>query len=149
MSNSNAAERRQFSTLSSSLDARLLRALAALSFTHQTPVQAAALPPALQGKDILARARTGSGKTLAYGIPILQHILTAKSALQPTDVDFHATRALILVPTRELSQQVASQLAKVSAALEDDALSVLNVSGSNPTGKKQRGQHGDKVQRYL
>lgn len=142
------ASTRQFSTLSSSIDPRLLRALASCSFTHQTPVQASVLPPALAGRDILARARTGSGKTLAYGIPMLQHILTAKAAFPRTDIDFHATRALVLVPTRELSAQVATQLSRVSAALEEDALAVLNVSGGDAkSGKKQRGIHGDKVQR--
>ena len=62
----------------STLDARLLRALAELSFTHPTLVQAKAIPLLLEGKDVLARARTGSGKTAAYAIPAVQKILAAK-----------------------------------------------------------------------
>ncbi|RKO85649.1 P-loop containing nucleoside triphosphate hydrolase protein, partial [Blyttiomyces helicus] len=78
------------------LDPRLLRALAKLGFAHPTLVQAKAVPLAMQGRDILARARTGSGKTAAYCMPIVQKILSAKEAV----------RALILVPTRELAEQV-------------------------------------------
>lgn len=60
------------------LDPRLARAVAQLNFTHPTLVQAKAIPLALGGKDILARARTGSGKTAAYAIPIVQKILQSK-----------------------------------------------------------------------
>ena len=60
------------------LDNRLLRAIAKLGYSHPTLVQAKAVPLALQGKDILARARTGSGKTAAYCMPIVQKILLAK-----------------------------------------------------------------------
>ena len=62
----------------SSLDPRILRALADLSFTHPTLVQAKAIPLLLEGKDVLARARTGSGKTAAYAVPAVQKILTGK-----------------------------------------------------------------------
>lgn len=60
------------------LDARILRALADLSFTHPTLVQTQAIPLILQGKDVLAKARTGSGKTAAYGLPAVQRVLIAK-----------------------------------------------------------------------
>lgn len=60
------------------LDARILRALADLSFTHPTLVQTQAIPLILQGKDVLAKARTGSGKTAAYGLPAVQRVLVAK-----------------------------------------------------------------------
>ena len=63
---------------STSLDARLLRALADLKFAHPTLVQAKAIPLLLAGKDVLARARTGSGKTGAYAIPAIQKVLEAK-----------------------------------------------------------------------
>jgi superfamily II DNA/RNA helicase len=65
--------------LSTLLDARLLRSLADLSFTHPTLVQAQAIPLILQGKDVLAKARTGSGKTAAYGLPAVQRVLMAKA----------------------------------------------------------------------
>jgi superfamily II DNA/RNA helicase len=61
------------------LDARILRSLADLSFTHPTLVQAQAIPLVLQGKDVLAKARTGSGKTAAYGLPAIQKVLLAKA----------------------------------------------------------------------
>jgi superfamily II DNA/RNA helicase len=63
----------------STLDPRVSRALADLSFAHPTLVQAKAIPLLLEGKDVLARARTGSGKTAAYCVPAVQKILDAKS----------------------------------------------------------------------
>lgn len=60
------------------LDSRLVRALAKLKFTNPTLVQAKAIPLALQGVDILARARTGSGKTAAYCLPVIQNIIQLK-----------------------------------------------------------------------
>ena len=68
-----------FSSLSHILDARILRALAEQGFARPTLVQAKAIPLALEGLDILARARTGSGKTAAYCIPLVQKILNVKS----------------------------------------------------------------------
>ncbi|KAJ3097880.1 putative ATP-dependent RNA helicase ddx56, partial [Phlyctochytrium planicorne] len=60
------------------LDPRVLKAIAKLGFSKPTLVQVSAIPLALKGKDILARARTGSGKTLAYCIPLIQKILAVK-----------------------------------------------------------------------
>ncbi|NXS52960.1 DDX56 helicase, partial [Brachypteracias leptosomus] len=57
------------------LDQRLLRAVAELGWATPTAIQAEAIPLALEGRDLLARARTGSGKTGAYGLPLLQHLL--------------------------------------------------------------------------
>ncbi|NXF89143.1 DDX56 helicase, partial [Eubucco bourcierii] len=57
------------------LDGRLLRAVAELGWATPTAIQAQAIPLALEGRDLLARARTGSGKTGAYGLPLLQHLL--------------------------------------------------------------------------
>ncbi len=68
-----------FSSFSHLLDARILRALADTGFARPTLVQAKAIPLALEGRDILARARTGSGKTAAYSIPLVQNILRAKA----------------------------------------------------------------------
>ncbi len=61
------------------LDTRILRALADMGFARPTLVQGKAIPLAIEGRDILARARTGSGKTAAYCIPVIQKILNAKS----------------------------------------------------------------------
>lgn len=71
--------------------------LAAASFTTPTPVQAAAIPQALTGSDVLATAQTGTGKTLAFLIPIMERLLQQKTS---------GISALVLVPTRELAMQV-------------------------------------------
>lgn len=81
------------------LDHRILRALAKQGLSQPTAVQAAAIPAALEGKDVVARARTGSGKTLAYLLPALQRIVTNSNSRQPW-------QAVVLVPTRELCDQV-------------------------------------------
>ncbi|MBH1987835.1 MAG: DEAD/DEAH box helicase [Burkholderiales bacterium] len=103
-------------------------------FTDPTPVQREAIPAALSGRDVLALASTGSGKTLAYVLPILQQVEAAfqraqsgdaQSARAPRQAALHApkperrpTRALILVPTRELALQVGEALSDMSAHLQ-------------------------------
>jgi superfamily II DNA/RNA helicase len=72
-----------FTSLSHLLDPRLLRSLADFKFLHPTLVQAKAIPLALEGKDVLAKARTGSGKTGAYCIPTVQKVLVAKAVRLP------------------------------------------------------------------
>ena len=84
----------------------LMRAIEGLGFERPTPVQLEAIPPALDGRDILGCAMTGSGKTAAFVLPILQRIL---------DDPRRGTRALILTPTRELAAQVADHLAELAA----------------------------------
>jgi ATP-dependent RNA helicase DeaD len=82
------------------LDPRVLAALLALGYEEPTPIQSAAVPPLLAGRDVLAQAATGTGKTAAFALPLL-HILTPKAPAK------ERTTALILVPTRELAMQVA------------------------------------------
>ncbi|BEJ17634.1 hypothetical protein CspHIS471_0610350 [Cutaneotrichosporon sp. HIS471] len=113
-----------FSTL---LDARVLRALADLKFAHPTLVQAKAIPLLLEGKDVLARARTGSGKTAAYVVPAVQRILEAKIAEEPTSPTYQVTRAVVLVPTRELAIQVAN-FVKALTVYAEGLMSVVNVA---------------------
>ncbi len=72
------------------------RQLARANYVHPTPVQAAAIPPALEGRDVLATAQTGTGKTLSFLIPLVERMATGT-----TD-----TKALVLLPTRELAMQV-------------------------------------------
>jgi ATP-dependent RNA helicase RhlE len=84
------------------LDARLQKSVARLGFEQATPIQAAAIPVALMGQDILGSAETGTGKTAAYLIPAIQKLLSQ-------DNSAHALRVLILVPTRELALQVNEQ----------------------------------------
>ena len=87
------------------LQPALLRAVRDLGFTEPTPIQAASIPPALEGKDILASAATGSGKSAAFGLPLIQAL-----AGHPRG----KTRALILAPTRELAAQIAEHLAALA-----------------------------------
>ncbi|CAL5372678.1 unnamed protein product [Camellia sinensis] len=86
------------------LDPRLIRALTKKGIDNPTPIQRVAIPLILAGKDVVARAKTGSGKTFAYVLPLLQKLFSDSASnknLAPT--------AFILVPTRELSQQVYSE----------------------------------------
>lgn len=83
------------------LDARLEKSVALLGFEQATPIQAATIPVALTGQDILGSAETGTGKTAAYLIPAIQKLLEANAP--------HALRVLVLVPTRELALQVNEQ----------------------------------------
>jgi ATP-dependent RNA helicase RhlE len=87
------------------LDAPLLRGVQSLGFDRPTPIQQAAIPPALAGRDVLACAMTGSGKTAAFVLPILQRI-----AGKPRGV----TRALVLTPTRELAAQIQEHLKELA-----------------------------------
>ncbi|KAF8909306.1 P-loop containing nucleoside triphosphate hydrolase protein [Gymnopilus junonius] len=125
-----------FSSFSHILDARILRALADAGFIRPTLVQAKAIPLALESRDILARARTGSGKTAAYCIPLVQKILSAKSTLSAEDESRQATRALILVPTRELSEQVTASLGILLKYCEKEI--VVSNLGSGTTSHLQR-----------
>lgn len=81
---------------------------------------------ALEGRDIIGQAKTGTGKTLGFGIPLLQRIVPPSSPDYPTDASAGKPQALVVVPTRELGVQVASDLAKASRVL---GLRVLAVYG--------------------
>ena len=80
------------------LSAGLRQKLAQLHFTSPTPVQASAIPPALEGRDVLATAQTGTGKTLAFLIPVMEKMMAQEK--------HRHISTLILVPTRELAMQV-------------------------------------------
>ncbi|KAK3923300.1 putative ATP-dependent RNA helicase [Frankliniella fusca] len=90
----------------------LLKAIAAMNFVHPTPIQAATIPMALQGRDICGCAATGTGKTAAYMLPVLERLLYRPNQGATT------TRVLVLVPTRELGvqvYQVTKQLAQFTS----------------------------------
>ena len=84
------------------LQPNLHKALEALEFVEATPVQTEVIPVALEGKDLLVSAETGSGKTAAFMLPMLQRLLVSETPAK-------GTRALILVPTRELARQINKQ----------------------------------------
>src|ERR1700759_112147 len=99
------------------LSAALQQKLAPLHFTTPTPVQASAIPPALEGKDVLATAQTGTGKTLAFLIPLIERLAMQDSRRQIS--------ALILVPTRELAMQVHEQYEQLRARKDVPAALVI------------------------
>ncbi|XP_029371944.1 putative ATP-dependent RNA helicase DDX56 [Echeneis naucrates] len=116
-----ATERLQFHELG--LDDRLLKAVADLGWSQPTLIQEKAIPLALEGKDLLARARTGSGKTAAYAMPLIQRILESKQSVREQNV-----RALVLVPTKELGQQVQTMMRQLTAFCSRD-VRVADISG--------------------
>ncbi|WP_294913736.1 DEAD/DEAH box helicase, partial [Sulfuricurvum sp. UBA5598] len=83
------------------LSAPILKAVAEEGYTTPTPVQAQAIPPILEGRDMLAGAQTGTGKTAGFTLPMLEILSRAHNAKGPRRV-----RVLILTPTRELAAQV-------------------------------------------
>ncbi|TFK73479.1 DEAD-domain-containing protein [Pluteus cervinus] len=97
------------------LHPHLQNSLHAQKFLSPTPIQAAALQPALSGKDVVGVAQTGSGKTLAYGLPILNQLLS-QPHLRTNEK--RRLQALILAPTRELALQVTSHLNACLPVLE-------------------------------
>lgn len=107
-----------FSTIP--LSPALRRSLDALGYVDMTPVQAAALPLVLEGRDLVAQAPTGSGKTVAFGLGLLQR-------LDPAHVK---PQALVLCPTRELADQVAKEIRRLAAAIPN--LKVLLLTGGVP-----------------
>jgi ATP-dependent RNA helicase DDX56/DBP9 len=111
-----APEAQTFAQHDLGLDRRLLKACAKAGFIYPTLVQSKCIPLALKGKDLLVRARTGSGKTAAYGLPLLQKLLARREA-QPDAPP--AVRAVVLVPTRELVEQVRGQLWELMAYCRD------------------------------
>lgn len=110
------------------LDPRLLQAVKGAGFKNPTLIQSHAIPLALQQKrDIIAKAATGSGKTLSYLIPVIQTILDYKKNVPEGDTPESNTLGIILVPTRELAQQVSNVIEKMILYCSKDIRS-LNVS---------------------
>ena len=109
-----------FSTFN--LPSAIVSTLARQGITSPTPVQGAVIPDALAGRDILGRARTGSGKTLAFGIPVLARLHGGQRRPK-------APRGLIILPTRELANQVREALDPIANALD---LRLATVYGGTP-----------------
>src|SRR5712692_784917 len=110
----------------------LVRAVADEGYEHPTPIQQEAIPLALAGRDLIGSAQTGTGKTAAFMLPILQRL--AK------DGATHALRALILVPTRELAEQVLQSARAYGRHLHVTAAAVYGGVGMEPQTKALR--HG-------
>ena len=99
------------------LDERVYAALAALGYEEPTPIQLAAIPPLMQGRDVLAQAATGTGKTAAFALPLLHRLNTGAPPRE-------RTAALVLVPTRELAMQVAEAIHRYGKGLGAVALPI-------------------------
>ncbi|MDP2261585.1 MAG: DEAD/DEAH box helicase [Hydrogenophaga sp.] len=91
-----------------SLSPSLERAVAEMGYENMTPIQAQAIPVVLQGRDVMGAAQTGTGKTAAFTLPLLQRMMKHENA--STSPARHPVRALVLLPTRELADQVAEQV---------------------------------------
>ena len=99
------------------LPPHVLANLARLGYAAMTPIQAASLPLALAGKDLIAQARTGSGKTAAFALALLANLNIRRLAVQ----------GLVLCPTRELADQVTQELRRLAAA--EDNIKILTLCG--------------------
>ena len=110
-----------------------LHNLAQLGYERMTPIQAASLPPALEGRDLIAQAETGSGKTAAFGLALL-------AKLNPR---FFGVQAMVLCPTRELADQVTQELRRLARA--QDNIKTVTLCGGvplrNQTASLEHGAH--------
>ena len=109
----------EFSSLN--LSSALQDNLASLGYLQMTPIQAQSLPLVLDGKDLIAKAKTGSGKTAAFGLGLLAKL----------DVNRLAVQALVLCPTRELADQVATEIRRLARTLPN--VKLVTLCGGTPT----------------
>ncbi|WP_235495258.1 DEAD/DEAH box helicase [Geodermatophilus sp. Leaf369] len=107
--------------------APLVEVLTASGIASPFPIQVATLPDTLAGKDVLGRGRTGSGKTLAFSIPLVARLAGSGTKRQP-----RKPRALILVPTRELANQVSAVVDPLARALGMKTTTIFGGVGQNP-----------------
>ncbi len=109
----------------------LLNALIGLGYEEPTPIQREAIPPLLEGRDLLGQAATGTGKTAAFALPILQRL----PVTDPDSTTSAGPRALVLTPTRELAVQVSEALHRYGREL---GIRVLPIYGGQPIGRQLR-----------
>jgi ATP-dependent RNA helicase DDX24/MAK5 len=117
------------------LSQHIIHSISALGFSKPTPIQAAAIPPILNGHDVIGKAVTGSGKTLAFGIPIVEHWLSTKESRTSNPNSIPA--ALILAPTRELAGQLTQHLKNLCVGLTVQPR-IVTVTGGLSILKQQR-----------
>ena len=117
------------------LSQSMMHLISALGFPKPTPIQEAAIPPILDGHDVIGKAVTGSGKTLAFGIPIVEHWINTKELriANPNSIP----TALILAPTRELAGQLNQHLKDLCMGLTDRPR-IVTVTGGLSILKQQR-----------
>jgi ATP-dependent RNA helicase DeaD len=103
----------------------LCQALSGLGYEEPTPIQQAAIPPLLDGRDLVGQAATGTGKTAAFALPVLQRLLLEGGRTEPL--------ALVLVPTRELAMQVSEAMHRYGHEI---GARVLPIYGGQPIGRQ-------------
>jgi ATP-dependent RNA helicase RhlE len=108
------------------LDPRLMQAVRSAGYVTPTPIQAAAIPPALEGHDMIGTAQTGTGKTAAFVLPILQRLLKGPRG---------RARALIVTPTRELAEQINDTIKVLG---KGTGLRSATIYGGVPMGPQER-----------
>lgn len=116
------------------LDGRVFKALARLHYVYPSLVQSRVIPLALQGNDILCKARTGAGKTLAYAVPIIQNILVeqdSQSKSNNNNKSKRGIRAIVLVPSKELVEQVHKAFQPLLYYCTD-TISICSLTGETP-----------------
>ncbi|MCB0835570.1 MAG: DEAD/DEAH box helicase [Bacteroidetes bacterium] len=117
------------------LDYELLDGIDALNFETLTPIQEQAIPPALEGKDLIACAQTGTGKTAAYLIPVIQHLRQYEEA--------DLTRVLIIAPTRELAKQIDQNVDALSYFTGVSSIPIIGGKNADTFEKQKYGiTHG-------
>ncbi|MGH3167939.1 MAG: DEAD/DEAH box helicase, partial [Trebonia sp.] len=120
----------------------LCRALSSLGYEEPTPIQEAAIPPLLAGRDLVGQAATGTGKTAAFALPVLQRVLAEGPAAKRGAAGSGSggergaqPRALVLTPTRELAVQVSEAMQSYG---RDAGSTVVPVYGGQPIGRQLR-----------
>ena len=108
------------------LDERMIRAITEMGFEEASPIQAQAIPVAMEGRDMIGQAQTGTGKTAAFGLPLLQKVDPKVKKLQ----------AIVLLPTRELAIQVAEEMRRFSKFMH--GVKVLPIYGGQDIVKQIR-----------
>ncbi len=104
------------------LSREVIEALDEMGFVEPTDIQSQAIPPILEGKDVLGQAQTGTGKTAAFGIPIVERV----------DPDMERVQCIILVPTRELAEQVAEEILDIGYDKYVEAIAVYGGAAFGP-----------------
>jgi ATP-dependent RNA helicase DeaD len=112
------------------LSPELLAAVTAQGFEQPSPIQASAIPPALEGRDVVGQSQTGSGKTMAFAVPVVQLVDASKRYMQ----------ALILAPTRELANQVCEEVHKLAS--HKPGIKAVAVYGGSSYDRQIRGIEG-------
>src|ERR687893_1491138 len=113
-----SAEPTSSAFLALGLNDALVNTLTALGYEEPTPIQREAIPPLLEGRDLLGQAATGTGKTAAFALPLIQRTIPADAGADRA----RQVAVLILTPTRELAMQVAEAVHKYGKALDVSAL---------------------------